>query len=267
MTNPREFDFENSKSEHGKSWLFRIVHKKVKDDVQVSYEDIISVDLLNGGVSCSKRNIKVKPTSIVCDFGNVIMFFDRNRTYRKLSTALNVSDVEVKSKMEDSNLLSQLEMGNLTPKSFFSQTLELFSPEDSDISYEVFREVFGDIFWVNKNMLEALKIIKEKGHELILLSNTNEIHFSSIRKNYKDIIDLFEDRLILSYEVKRMKPDKKIFREIEKYSLVDDFERFLYIDDKLENVESAEAVGMKGVLFYKHTQFVYALRKNGIYID
>ena len=48
-------------------------------------------------------------------------------------------------------------------------------------------------------------------YRLLLLSNTNAIHFEMLRANYAPLLRHFHE-LVLSYEVKAMKPQPEIYR-------------------------------------------------------
>lgn len=63
----------------------------------------------------------------------------------------------------------------------------------------------------------------------------------------KSIFDYFID-VVTSYEVKVLKPDPAIYKNLlQKHKLIAN--ECLFIDDALKNVEGAIKVGMKGFLF------------------
>ena len=55
---------------------------------------------------------------------------------------------------------------------------------------------------------------------------------------------------VFSYETGYMKPDRRIYEFfLRKYNI--DPNRAIFFDDKKENIEAAEKLGIKGVLFSK----------------
>ena len=91
-----------------------------------------------------------------------------------------------------------------------------------------------------------LKELKEKGTPLYALTNWSAETFPTARQLY-DFLGLF-DGIVVSGEVKKIKPDAEIF-----HHLVDDFgvepERAVFIDDNLSNVEAARTLGFYGIHF------------------
>ncbi len=130
-------------------------------------------------------------------------------------------------------------------------------------------QFWGDIFWLNLPMFEVLQLLKKKGLKLVLLSNTNSLHYEYIKKDYPDVIGLF-DEVVLSFEKGLDKSSKQLFEmALEKASkLVGDNKCItLYVDDVEKNVEMAESVGMRGFVFESHSHFMFWLRKAGLYLS
>ena len=82
-----------------------------------------------------------------------------------------------------------------------------------------------------------------------MLSNTNEIHISSLpdelekQGGLRNINDLFE-KVYLSYEVGCRKPDQEIFELVLKDAELKPSET-LFIDDSIQHVEGAKKVGIR----------------------
>lgn len=102
------------------------------------------------------------------------------------------------------------------------------------------------------------KIARIKRFKIFLLSNTDPVHINFIDKNFP-FVKLFKKR-VLSYKVKSIKPQKKIFiHMLEKYRLQPS--KTLYIDDIKENVLVAEALGMKAIHYKNHKTFLKQFSK------
>jgi HAD superfamily hydrolase (TIGR01509 family) len=252
----------NGKS--GKTWLFRIQYDQQKDN-QDTIDVIEDVELIGEPQICTFREIKHKPKILICDFGNVIMLFDRYRAYRAFGHWFGLSYLEVASIIERTELLKRYEKGELSDEEFYNKVMSLFNVNEK-MPFDLFCEYWSDIFWPNRNMIEALNGLKSEV-KLILLSNTNNLHFANIMEHYGEILSMFEDRIILSYKEKMAKPDMRIFQKaIQLPQCETAFENCIYVDDNIKNVEVAKELGMKGIVFYSYTQFVYAMREFGLYI-
>ena len=107
-----------------------------------------------------------------------------------------------------------------------------------------------------KKFLKSL--VQKNKYKLFILSNTNPLHFSYGRRKFK-YINLV-DKFILSYKLKMIKPDKKIFRTvIEKYKLVPS--ETLFVDDLKENCLAAEDTGMKTICYRNYRTFIKQFKK------
>lgn len=107
-----------------------------------------------------------------------------------------------------------------------------------------------------KPSIYFLKLFKEKGYKLYALSNYPQRGFLYTEENY-DFFKLFDGKVI-SYEVKKLKPDFGIYNSLlEKYSLRP--EECIFIDDSYPNIEAARALGMNAVHFRQTSQFLEVL--------
>lgn len=248
--------------EYGKCWLFRVQYKQ---NLQESFNMIKDVELIGESQKCAPRQITHKPKGLICDFGNVITLFDRNRTYRAIGHWFGLSHMDVLRKIENTHLRQKYEKGELSDEEFYNQIISLLNV-NRKMPYEIFSEFWGDIFWPNRTMIEVLNLLKNEV-TLVLLSNTNHLHFNNVKEHYKDIISLFDNRMVLSYEEKMAKPDKKMFEKAVSVAGSDiNYRDCIYVDDKVEYVNVARELGMEGIVFYGYPQFVYRMRKLGLYI-
>jgi len=98
-------------------------------------------------------------------------------------------------------------------------------------------------------------------HRLLVLSNTNPIHFSMLKGQYA-LFRHFDD-FVLSYEVGALKPDAEIYREAIKRAGCRPEECF-FTDDIAINVEAARNNGMDAVQFLSGAQIEEELRARGV---
>ena len=108
---------------------------------------------------------------------------------------------------------------------------------------------------------ETIKIVEQlhaKGYRLVGLSNWSAEKFKLTRERY-DLFKLFDD-IIISGEVKTMKPDRAIF-DIALRKIGLRAEECLFIDDSPNNVEAAAALGFQIIHFQNSRQLEDELRR------
>jgi FMN phosphatase YigB (HAD superfamily) len=99
------------------------------------------------------------------------------------------------------------------------------------------------------------------GISLSLLSNTDPWHYRYSMEQYP-VMRVFS-RFFLSYEYKMMKPDPAFYAAVTKTLNVHPDDCF-FIDDTLENIESARAFGWHGIHFQSASQLNNQLISYGI---
>lgn len=246
----------------GRSWFFRI---KYDDKAPDSFEMIKVIELIDRSNDCPPRRVVRQPKALICDLGNVIMLFDRSKTYRAIGHWLHLPVEEVRSKIQGSGLADRYERGELADHQFYEEVLSLFKA-GRKMSFALFKEFWGDIFWPNRRMIDALKVLKLE-LKLVLLSNTNNLHFTVVAESYGDVLGLFEDRLVLSFREGMTKADRRIFEaSIRMAGKEVEAEDCIYVDDRPEYVEMASKIGMKAIQYVSYPQFAYSLRAFGVYV-
>src|SRR5574344_420885 len=98
---------------------------------------------------------------------------------------------------------------------------------------------------IDNELLKIVKLLKKKGYKIYVLSNLHKQ-----LENYLESKDFFKnfDGRVISSDVHALKPDTKIFEILtRKYTLTHD--ECLFIDDKKENIQSANNIGINGYLY------------------
>jgi putative hydrolase of the HAD superfamily len=109
-------------------------------------------------------------------------------------------------------------------------------------------------------MTDLVKNLQKQGFQTALLSNVKE-HHAKVKRQL-GYYDLFYP-VLLSYEVGANKPDPKIF-EILLERLNKRADQILFIDNKLINVEGAQAMGIDSIFFTSKDQLIDALKERGV---
>ena len=196
--------------------------------------------------------------TVIFDLGKVLVPFDFNRGYTALEKLCAYSAAEIPKRIGATDLVHRFETGLVEPDDFVRQLSAILG---LNVEYEQFCEIWSSIFLkdplVPEEMLEGLR----KRYRLLLLSNTNAIHFEMIRENYP-MLRHFHG-FVLSYEVKAMKPSPAIYREALARAGCRADECF-FTDDVRDYVDAAQREGIDAVQFESREQLERDLRARGI---
>jgi putative hydrolase of the HAD superfamily len=195
--------------------------------------------------------------AVIFDLGRVLVNFDFRRGYRELEGLCPYSASEIPVRIQSAGLVKRFETGLIGPRDFYAEFSELLG---LTIDYSRFCEIWTSIFTealLPESLLESLAA----RYRLVLLSNTNPIHFEMIRGAYPHLRHFH--RLVLSHEVKAMKPQPEIYRAALEAAQCRPEECF-FTDDILEYVEGARLLGIDAVQFESREQIERELSARGI---
>ncbi len=195
--------------------------------------------------------------TIIFDLGRVVVNFDYRRGYRALEGLCRYSAADIPVCLSATGLVGPFETGLIDPRDFYSRIAEALG---LTIDYARFCEIWSCIF-AEALLPESLLEWLAARYRLILLSNTNAIHFESIRAAYPHLRHFHQ--FVLSYEVKAMKPRPEIYRAAIDAAQCRAEECF-FTDDILEYVEAARQLGIDAVQFESREQIERELRARGI---
>ena len=184
--------------------------------------------------------------TLVSDLGGVLIDIDVRRcaeAFAKLIGEQNVnavlglgSDGEGLSSAATKQLMRDYELGYITTDEFESQILS-FCPEGTTREQvtQAWLSMLCDIPGERFRILRDLK--NRYNFRLLLLSNTNELHWQAIDSRYR-LSDIF-DKVFLSYEMHIAKPDGEIYRTVDAQAQVNPLRTF-FVDDLSINRSRAE---------------------------
>ena len=178
---------------------------------------------------------------VISDLGRVIIFFDNNIFFEKIANYCPFSKEEI-AELTSAHLeiVRSFDEGKITPEEFYNQVTKVLQ---ASIDYDSFYSIYNDVFSLNPPVLEIMQRLKGN-YRLVLLSNTDVMRFGFVKKKFPEI--MIFDEYILSYEVGSMKPHPQIYREALKRTGIK-AEECIFIDDKEENVEVAQRLGIHGI--------------------
>ena len=181
------------------------------------------------------------PEVVVFDLGKVLLDFDYDIAIRRFAERSDVGIDKVRE-LINSSVQHDYESGKITTDEFFSYVRNGAGFQGGRSEFVDF---FSDIFSPMEMMLNFFKRVKKAGLPICVFSNTNEIAIQYISKQYSFYDDF--DFYVLSFQEKGMKPDEPIYRVVEKKTMKSG-EAILYIDDRLENIETGNRLGWQTVL-------------------
>jgi glucose-1-phosphatase len=196
--------------------------------------------------------------ALIFDLGKVIVDFSYAEAYRRMQSLSGLNPDELRARLFAGPLAVDFECGRVDSQSFIA---EVNHRMETRISPADFGHLWSSIFHATPLLPESLLQNLRSRHRLVLLSNTNPLHFGMIRETYPHIVHF--DALVLSYELGVMKPDPAIYRAaLDQAHCAPD--ECLFFDDMPGNVAGARALGLHARQFSGYDQLLLDLAEFGI---
>ena len=189
---------------------------------------------------------------IIFDLGGVLINLDYNRTAEAFIEIGLSNFNDLYSQLQQTTVFDDLETGRIQ-RADFVRALQKISgkPLTEEQVYTAWNAMLLDFPIRRLQILQQLRL----HYDLILLSNTNDIHEEAFNKillqsHGMPNIGVFFDKVYFSHRVGMRKPDKEIFQQI-----IDDTgfkpEHTLFIDDSPQHIEGAKLLGIKTIYLEK----------------
>jgi putative hydrolase of the HAD superfamily len=196
--------------------------------------------------------------AIIFDLGGVIVPFDMARGYAAMERLCGCPAAEIPKRLAATDLVHRFETGRIPARDFVAQ---LSAYLGFRTTYDDFRTLWSCIFLPGTLVPEAEIEALRRNYRLLLLSNTNSLHFDMISASYP-VLRHFDD-LILSHEVGLLKPAPEIYAAaVERAGCAPG--ECLFIDDLTVNVDAARRAGMDAIRFENWDSLAAELRARGI---
>lgn len=189
---------------------------------------------------------------IIFDLGGVLLNIDYNLTEQAFIKLGIENFGEMYSQLKQSSLFDDFETGRINRQEFITGLKNACAGDYSDEQIcNAWNAMLLDFPLRRLQLLQQLRLY----HDLVLLSNTNEIHEEAFNKALLDehgmrLAALF-DRVYLSHRVGMRKPDAEIFT-----SILEDMnfkpEHTLFIDDSPQHIAGAKALGIQTIFLEKN---------------
>jgi HAD superfamily hydrolase (TIGR01509 family) len=186
--------------------------------------------------------------NIIFDLGGVILNIDFKQTALAFAELGIGNFNEYYTLHSVSPLFEKLELGLISPETFYDEfrLLAKLPLSDENITH-AWNALLLDF---PPERIEWLKNISNH-FNIYLLSNTNQIHYNTIRKKYREQIEdaEFDDLFIKAYYSHQMhmrKPSKEAYQTVLNNEKLIAAET-LFIDDSETNITAAASVGLQTI--------------------
>jgi len=159
-------------------------------------------------------------------------------------------------------IIDKLGKGEITEKEFWRIFMEKTKsskplPKRSPLLREFIKH-----YDRNNDVINLVKRIKNNGYQVAVLSNSIKPH-----ADYQYKIGIYQnfDVVVLSHEVGMQKPDPEIYKYLLRKLQLEPNETF-FVDDDVNNVETAAQLGMYGIHFQNIKQLESELIALGVKI-
>lgn len=180
----------------------------------------------------------------IFDLGNVIVDIDFNRVLGAWSDFSRVPLATLKQNFTMGEAFHQHERGEISDEAFAEA---MCHEMDLPLSYEQFAHGWQAIFVaLRPEVIDIMNNLREQGHRVVVLSNTNALHTTFWPGEYPQIYAA-ADRVYLSQEMGMRKPEARIYQRVlesEGFSAAD----AVFFDDNADNIAGANQLGITSIL-------------------
>ncbi|AOM41937.1 glucose-1-phosphatase [Xenorhabdus hominickii] len=179
----------------------------------------------------------------IFDMGNVIIDIDFKRALAVWSNLSGTPLATLTPKFSVGETFEKHECGKISDRTFADVMCDEM---DISLSFEQFVEGWNAIFiGVRQEVIELMNKLRDQGHRVVVLSNTNHLHLDYWPVQYPEITTS-TDFLYLSQNLGMRKPNPDIFKYVLETEGVT-ADQAMFFDDVLEYVETAKKSGINAI--------------------
>lgn len=179
----------------------------------------------------------------IFDMGNVIIDIDFKRVLGVWSHLSGTPLATLTERFKMGEVFQQHERGEISDEQFAA---DLCNEMGIALSFEQFSAGWHAVFvGLRPEVITLFQKLREEGHRVVVLSNTNRLHLDFWPQHYPEI-EANTDAMYLSQNLGMRKPEPEIFQHVlEKERFTAD--QAVFFDDVAENIEAARAAGIEAV--------------------
>lgn len=197
-------------------------------------------------------------TWFLFDLGNTVLKLAYERVLGNLCRDSSVGRDEMVELLEQQGGYRDLERGMVTFWEFYEFLTDRAGYNGSP---REFQNLWGDFFDGPVPGIEEILDRVRRDYRIAFLSNSNELHADLIPRKFSALFKK-DDRFIFSYRFKCAKPDPEMFqRALEVCGALP--HHAVFIDDLIENVNAAKALGITSYQFRDSLTLSRDLERDG----
>ena len=192
---------------------------------------------------------------VFLDLGGVLYSLDYDGVLSRFCRRCGKTPAELEEVLHDEELFRGYESGAISSEEFFQRVTESLN---CDITFDEFTTIWNSLLIPRKPMFRLARRLKQQVG-LLILSNTNEINATFIDPAIKGLSDV----VVYSHRVGCLKPERQIYEKaLELSGTVP--ERTLFVDDRVENIDGARALGINTHHFRDKKTLLRTFREYGL---
>lgn len=177
--------------------------------------------------------------NIIFDLGAVIIDIDLSLTVQAFADLAPSYEENIRQNLLQTSFFHDFEKGRLSNQAFYDGIREQIASEVSDIQIkQAWNALLLEIPEQRITLLHHLR----KQYRTFILSNTNQIHVAAIEQQYP--LSEWVEKVYYSCDMDARKPDAEIYEQVLSDADLQASET-LFIDDNLENIRTAEQLGLR----------------------
>lgn len=205
----------------------------------------------------------IEKKNIVFDLGGILLDIYPQRTFEAFAELGTDRAILSETYTLANSTIMSYEKGLITTEALFNYIAELLPQQIKEMPADALQEhlIYAWCALIGELPLykwQRLTLLRKQGYKLFLLSNTNALHWKQISHNIEQIdgrkVEEYFDKIFLSYEMHRCKPDKEIFLQMMHEAEIEASDT-LFFDDSADNCAAAESTGIKAVLVERNSQW------------
>ncbi len=193
--------------------------------------------------------------AVIFDIGGVLVHTDDQAPRRKWELQLGLAEGELSHLVFGSDVMWRAMIGQATDAQVWQDVARKLNLND-----EIMNDLIAD-FWsceqIDAELVQFAQSLRPR-YKTAILSNAGSGAREAMTQKFQ--LDAVFDPMIISAEEGLAKPDARIFHlATQRIGIAPD--EAIFIDDRLENVQAARSVGMRGVQFQDTTQAIAEARQ------
>jgi HAD superfamily hydrolase (TIGR01509 family) len=198
-------------------------------------------------------------TWFLFDLGNTVIKLAYERVLAGICADSSMTRDDLVELLEEPGAYRDMERGAVSFYEFYE-----FLCDHAGYSGSIrdFHRLWSDFFDGTMPGIEDLLDRIRERYRVAFLSNSNEIHAEVIPRQFAGVFQK-DDHFVFSHRIKCAKPDPDVFRRALE-SIGATVQQTIFIDDLLENVLAARALGMRAFQFHDARSLTKELEAEGL---